>query len=94
MLCRRDESVQRHKDLDERLDYFAGLVKATQTVQEEENERLEELTAFQHFVAAVTPEQSLKDLLRCLKRSKEEKKVKVEEKIDKGRGKVGKKEKK
>ena len=55
------------KDQEEKLDYFSGLLKTAQTVQEEEGERLHELSAFQHFLAAVTPKQSLKDLLRCLR---------------------------
>lgn len=49
---------------DIRIDYYSGLLAEAKTVQEEEEERLQELTAFQQFLAAVTPSQSLKDLKR------------------------------
>ncbi|XP_050705014.1 uncharacterized protein LOC126990454 isoform X1 [Eriocheir sinensis] len=47
-----------------RIDYYSGLLAEAKTVKEEEAERLQVLTAFQQFLAAVTPSQSLKDLKR------------------------------
>ena len=67
---RNDETAQLLRDEREKLDYFSGLLKSAQTIQEEENERLQELTAFQHFLAAITPKQSLQDLLKCLELKK------------------------
>ncbi|KAK4314678.1 hypothetical protein Pmani_014061 [Petrolisthes manimaculis] len=55
-----------------RIDYFLGLLAEARTVQEEEEERLQELTAFQQFLAAVTPTQSLRDLKRRMKEIQEE----------------------
>ncbi|KAG7164483.1 hypothetical protein Hamer_G003692, partial [Homarus americanus] len=55
-----------------RIDYFTGLLTEAQTVQEEEEEHLQELTAFQQFLAAVTPSQSLKDLKRRLQEVQDE----------------------
>lgn len=60
-----------------RIDYFSGLLTEAQTVQEEEEERLQELTAFQQFLAAVTPSQSLKDLKRRMQEIQDEIKVKL-----------------
>lgn len=57
------------------MDYFSGLLAEAQTVQEEEEERLQELTAFQQFLAAVTPTQSLRDLKRRMNEIQEEVKV-------------------
>lgn len=47
-----------------RIDYYSGLLAEAKTVKEEEEERLQVLTAFQQFLAAVTPSQSLRDLRR------------------------------
>lgn len=59
-----------------RIDYYSGLLAEAKTVQEEEEERLQELTAFQQFLAAVTPSQSLKDLKRKIHEIQEKVKVK------------------
>ncbi|XP_045602376.2 coiled-coil domain-containing protein 38 [Procambarus clarkii] len=58
-----------------RIDYFSGLLAEARTVQEEEEERLQELTAFQQFLAAVTPSHSLKDLKRRLQEVQDEVKI-------------------
>ncbi|KAK8394284.1 hypothetical protein O3P69_006467 [Scylla paramamosain] len=60
---------------DIRIDYYSGLLAEAKTVQEEEEERLQELTAFQQFLAAVTPSQSLKDLKRKIHEIHEKVKV-------------------
>ena len=57
------------------MQYFSGLLSEARTVQEEERECLQELTAFQQFLAAVTPSQSLKDLRRKLEQVTAEDKV-------------------
>ncbi|ROT65690.1 hypothetical protein C7M84_016319 [Penaeus vannamei] len=55
-----------------RIDYFSGLLAEAQTVQEEEEERLQELTAFQQFLSAVTPAQSFRDLKRRVQEVQDE----------------------
>lgn len=44
-------------------------------MQEEEEERLQELTAFQQFLSAVTPAQSFRDLKRRVQEVQDEVKV-------------------
>ncbi|XP_071526429.1 uncharacterized protein [Panulirus ornatus] len=63
-LTKGDTARRNFTEQEVRIDYFSGLLTEAQTVQEEEEERLQELTAFQQFLAAVTPSQSLKDLKR------------------------------
>ncbi|XP_066977678.1 uncharacterized protein [Macrobrachium rosenbergii] len=67
-----DEAHRNLTEQEVKIDYFSGLLAESQTVQDEEKERLQELTAFQQFLAAVTPAQSLKDLRRRTKEIYEE----------------------
>lgn len=72
---RGEEAKRNLTEQEIRIDYFSGLLAEAQTVQEEEEERLQELTAFQQFLAAVTPAQSLQDLKRRMNEIQEEVKV-------------------
>ncbi|KAG0726145.1 hypothetical protein GWK47_037179 [Chionoecetes opilio] len=63
-MTRGDAAQHNTSEQEIRLDYYSGLLSEAKTVQEEEEERLQELTAFQQFLAAVTPSQSLRDLKR------------------------------
>ncbi|CAL4158941.1 unnamed protein product, partial [Meganyctiphanes norvegica] len=70
-----EDARQNLSEQDVRISYFKGLLTEVQTVQEEVEERLQELTAFQQFLAAVTPQQSLQDLKRRLCEIMEEEKL-------------------
>ena len=72
---RGDIAKHNMSEQDIRIDYYSGLLAEAKTVQEEEEERLQELTAFQQFLAAVTPSQSLKDLKRKIQEIHEKVKV-------------------
>lgn len=64
LLNRGERAKHNMTEAEIRIDYYSGLLAEAQTVKEEEEERLQVLTAFQQFLAAVTPSQSLKDLKR------------------------------
>ncbi|XP_068216978.1 cilia- and flagella-associated protein 100-like [Palaemon carinicauda] len=72
IVTKGDEAYRNLTEQEVKIDYFSGLLAESQTVQDEEKERLQDLTAFQQFLAAVTPAQSLKDLKRRTKEIYEE----------------------
>ncbi|XP_076039442.1 uncharacterized protein LOC143024515 [Oratosquilla oratoria] len=65
-LARGEEALRTLKEQELRIAYFEGLLKEVQTVQEEEEERLEELTAFQQFLHSITPERANRETLQRL----------------------------
>ncbi|XP_042869436.1 uncharacterized protein LOC122251506 [Penaeus japonicus] len=71
-LSKGEEARRNLTEQEVRIDYFSGLLAEAQTVQEEEEERLQELTAFQQFLSAVTPAQSLRDLKRRMQEVQDE----------------------
>ncbi|XP_053654160.2 uncharacterized protein [Cherax quadricarinatus] len=74
-ITKGDSAERNLKQQEIRIDYYSGLLTESQTVQQEEQERLQELTAFQQFLTAVTPLQSLQDLTRRLQELQTEAKM-------------------